>query len=964
MFRGSSFLIVRSLDLPRREAEDLQNKLKEQEAAKVYIKDDFDNSVNFLDPPLVTHIVATTVEFIEYAQAQKSMIPVTNPDWVYDSLADCKLLPLKTYNPDPAFFLKNCSVCCADNLPEGDKELIYAAVKVFGGNYVDVLTKYTTHLIAMDMTNEKSMLAGSILANKLSDDPIVNIKIVYPHWLDHCITMGQKVDETKYLIPDNNNNNNNNYNINNNNTDLLDLRNAKVRCEELDLMLDDSLPQVDDTTVTNLPIDYFQNKRIYVSSDFNLSQRLSNSVRALIEKYGGIVANTFDEVDSIDVYLGRYRQSDAYYKACQSNRIIVGNLQWFYSIILKKKWILPLNSNILYYPVPAKPLKAFKDLSISITNYCGDSRNYLIKLIEYLGATFTKTLTKDNDFLICAKATGRKYEGCSNWLNSWGEPEVKIVNHLWLEDCFIQWQKLDYKDLKYTNFGGEVGMEPLIGRVCLDKKLIDKQNSIFVKCTGNSHELDKEENEAGDIADSMSEDESTQVKSPVKRSLPNAPFVPSAPLVMSSVNTLNKNETSLVVKEKQALENENQNQNQNQKGNVITIVSPVVSNKADPNEIKTAIDLVSPTTPKNNENSLGGIKVDDRNAEAMGHHRYGGRSAAKKAAAKLHDNMSDLNAYQAMSKSSRKMKHYMEELENAATKRKKPLAEAGNEEEEDNDDDDNDNEKEKEEEEDKEEDKDKDANRSRKKKKQGEDILEMKENKRQKTNECDIVAILTGCELQINLTKNDCAKLQTVGIKIVSDLTRTKPNTLVAPKILRTEKFLRSLSTVDKIIHPSFIVDVLANIENTDNVRLRYNVDDYPLDRINKETRAELGVKSLKSLLSKTNIRGHLFSNMTLNLSSELNGGINVISGILKDHGLKEFKEIKPATQFSKKKNTVLSCEFNGSTTSILIANKNKDSKLITNFKKSVSNGMVVSWDWCVRSIFTMELQDIKEFEL
>ena len=240
----------------------------------------------------------------------------------------------------------------------------------------------------------------------------------------------------------------------------------------------------------------------------------------------------------------------------------------------------------------------------------------------------------------------------------------------------------------------------------------------------------------------------------------------------------------------------------------------------------------------------------------------------------------------------------------------------------------------------------------------------MKENKRQKTNECDIVAILTGCELQINLTKNDCAKLQTVGIKIVSDLTRTKPNTLIAPKILRTEKFLRSLSTVDKIIHPSFIVDVLANIENTDNVRLRYNVDDYPLDRINKETRAELGVKSLKSLLSKTNIRGHLFSNMTLNLSSELNGGINVISGILKDHGLKEFKEIKPATQFSKKKNTVLSCEFNGSTTSILIANKNKDSKLITNFKKSVSNGMVVSWDWCVRSIFTMELQDIKEFEL
>ena len=108
-------------------------------------------------------------------------------------------------------------------------------------------------------------------------------------------------------------------------------------------------------------------------------------------------------------------------------------------------------------------------------------------------------------------------------------------------------------------------------------------------------------------------------------------------------------------------------------------------------------------------------------------------------------------------------------------------------------------------------------------------------------------------------------------------------------------------------------------------------------------------------------MRGKLFDGISLNLSKNLNGGTEVIARILQDHGLKEFEEV-PATL--TKKTPICSCIHNGKEVSILIANKTKDLRLVTNFKKTYSNGVVLSWDWCVKSIFSMELQKFDEFKL
>lgn len=862
MFQGYTFLIIKSKELSHKEAAQLETVLCRHNATKVYSKDEFDNSTNYFDPPSITHIITNSINFIEYSQAQKSMIPIVTPEWVHNSVEQSTMLPIKSYNPNPDYFFRNCFVCCADNLPQGDKELIYAAVQAFGGNYLDVLSKYTTHLIAMDMTNEKSIIASSLIHDPNCKDPVMDIKIVLPHWIDHCLVTGKKLDEKKYTLPD---------------SDSFDM-NASDQAGELlnEIKNDFHVPILNDSVPLSSDsfkgVDYFQGKRFYLCSDFNLSQRLANSIKALIEKLGGIIVSTYSE--DIDIYLGKYRSGETYKKSRQNKRIIIANLQWLYSIIVTKKWVLPLNSNILYYPLPSKHIEEFENLKISISNYSGDSRAYLSRLITLMGATFTKTLTRENDFLVCAKPEGKKYDAAmSKWIGIDGKPEVQIVNHMWLEDCFIQWVKLDHFDAKYTNFGNlGLGMEPLIGGAHLDDEKLDEPTEDNTNVTGN-------------VDDSMSEDESTQSRKiiqPTPLAKAKREVTSSGDLMKFAENPTEENEDAISINS---------------------------SSSSTPSKSDISAEINSPKTPNN---------FVETNVS-----RYGGRSAAKKAAAKLHDNMSDLNAYLEMSKSSKKMKNYMNELENTVNSKRKQLQET-NDSKTDTD-------------------------------------LEGLDVKRLRTDECGIIAIMTGCEQDIELTKSDYAKLQSIGIKVITDLSKHTPNTLIAPKILRTEKFLRSLSKVCRIVHPSYIVNVLANAENNGDTLSLYRIDDYALDKVNPSANADLGVKSLQTLLLKKSTRGNLLDGISLNLSKNLNGGIEVISRILQDHGLKEYKEV-PATL--TKKTPICSCKYKSREVSILIANKTKDVKLVASFKKSHSNGIVLSWDWCVRSIFAMELQKFDEFEL
>ncbi|KAK6204439.1 regulator of Ty1 transposition [Scheffersomyces amazonensis] len=863
MFKGQTFLIVRSCEDSEDSAELSQAKtLLQENGATIIEKEEHDNDKNYLEEEeeqqqehdiVVNHIITKSIQFIEYGLAIKSMIPITLPNWVRDSISSGKPVNYKNYNPDPKFFFKDVFICVADNLPIGDKEAIYGGVKAFGGNYLDVLTKYTTHLIAVDITNEKSIIASSAIhtndndSHSHSQNNGIDIKIVLPHWIDHCITLGRKIDESAYLLP-----------------------NPSILKQDKQLFLNkySSIPEEELAHSQNYITDFFKGKSFYICQDYNVSERLINSVESLIDTHGGKVNLKFNE-DLIDVYIGKFRSGDSYSKSCKSNRIVVGNLPWLYHVIVTNKWILPINSNLLHYPIPNESLLEFKNLKISITNYSGDSRAYLVKLITYLGGTFTKTLSKDNDYLISAKDEGKKHlTAKEKWLNNEGNPKIKIVNHLWLEDCFAQWKLIEFNQSKYQFFGnGQNSMESLIGRTKLDEIVLKQWNGL------DNLDIDHEK-DSQNVDDSMSEDEATQIEAATTKT-------------------------------------------------------------------------TTTTDPEP---------------------RHRGRAAAVKAALKLHDNISDLNNFEKVKKSTKKLNAFADNWDGTPVKRSNPDADDNS-----------------------------DSQPSPLVKKlktdtgsesQSEPEESSVENEEQLINH--VVAIMTGCEKEISLSRSDIAKLTEAGIQVLSDFPISHTisiNTLIAPKILRTEKFLRSLSMVDNVVHPQYLMDVLERLNDNEKEKdnsesINYSVlakqvdlHQYSLAKYIpvKELNIELGYpikhkgNGLETLLNSPN-RGQVFNELNLNISANLNGGAEVISGILEDHGMTKCSIIKSSITMIQLKKCIIESTIKNDSICILIAHKSKDTKLINNFKKlnvnANANAIVVEWDWCVKSIFKGQLEPFQSYQL
>jgi hypothetical protein len=861
------FLVISSPELDL--VDEIVSILQKNGAKNVYTKKVSDTSTHYLNQPCyhITHIIANTTEFIEYSDALESMIPVTSNNWVLESVSAQKLVNPAKYNPDPKFFMKDCYVCVADNLPMGDKEVIYGGVKAFGGNYLDVLTKFTTHLIAVDLSNEKSIIASSAIDD---GEVKIDIKIVLPHWIDHCIMAGKRLDETPYLLP---------------NPPIL----QKSPSAQIDL--------IDDFPTSSPKTEFFTDKTFYISSDYNLSERLSLANTRLIESQGGKVISTFD-VDVVDIYIGKYRAGAQYRAAFSSSTIVVANLQWLYHIIVNQKWILPINSNLLHYPYPIHhPLN---NLQISITNYSGDARIYLSKLIELLGGTFTKTLTKENDYLIVAKPEGKKYNTAKyKWLNENNEPIIKTVNHLWLEECYANGELLDDSQLRYAFLGrNNDGLEFLLGKTKLiESKLAEPEKD---------EHLEEIRSDAAEVG-YLENDEEIERRDPPVKQVKEVP----ASRQISNVQAIDTPDAQ-----------------------VVSSAQPDSSLTQDKSQLNDEqIDQVKETDEDQN------TATNEKSQEVEIVQPRLGRSAAKKAALKLHNAMDDLNEYQKMVKSVTKMKTYMEELETTLTptKRSKTASPTPN-----------------------------------KKTKSSPSLAASKSA----ITKYDITAVMTGCELEVTLNKLDISKLAKVGIKIYSEFShKLKINTLIAPKILRTEKFLSSLSKVNRIVHPKYVIDVLRKLEECDIINedpeiivKSVDIDNYSLDRILpvQEINQELGYKSkgngLKNLVSSIKPEG-LFAETSLNLSSNLNGGIDIISKILKIHGMKDYKEVKMTANLEKK---LIPFEEGGQY--ILVAHKTKDTKLINAFKKlkrdSNFKGIVVEWDWCVKSIFQMKLQDLNQFAL
>ena len=147
--------------------------MREQIAAEHGTIIPFNPSVGRIDRlEEITYIVSETSDFPDYYRALDLMIHVVKPTWVMASLSIRKLKNPRTYSPDPALIMSDVVICCGD-IPTGDKEAIEGGVMAMGGQIAPSLSKQVTHLIALDLSDERCQLA---ISKRLQ------LMIVLPHW--------------------------------------------------------------------------------------------------------------------------------------------------------------------------------------------------------------------------------------------------------------------------------------------------------------------------------------------------------------------------------------------------------------------------------------------------------------------------------------------------------------------------------------------------------------------------------------------------------------------------------------------------------------------------------------------------------------------------------------------------------------------------------------------------------------
>lgn len=797
----------------------------------------------------VCHVLTQTVHFAGCARAADLMLPVTTLQWVLDSVEQNQKKNYRLYMPEPVPAMAGLVLCAANNLPQGDKDMIYSAVRQFGGQYLDQLSRYTTHLVTVDTVNSKAVVAAHVIRKQN-----LEIKLVLPSWFAECLRQQKHVPEAPYLLAD--------PAVGDSGTpNLKEQKEATSRSPALSSVL--------------------AGKRVYLSTDFNLSKPFIDLLEALVVSHGATLVSEFD-VDHIDIFVCKYRSGERFKRCCSSERVHVGLMVWLFRTIASGRYVSPMHSNLLLFPFPKVRIARFENLRISITGINGDARHYLMLLITIMGAVFTKTLDVKNDILVCGTESSEKHLAAqSRW------DKIKVVNSLWIEECYANWKFLDPCDFRYTNLKNE---DKLLGETRLTQNLLEDWVDRGAEVSGI-------EDSAGEESDDVMAVPTEEAAGPKTQELESA-------LAEKQL----ENETDSRKMEKV-------NEEYNADGDVEEDYEDGQNGQGEQKQQEDCDKLTQNGIEAKKPELVYEIPSSPLPERAS-------RSAKQKASLKLHSDMEDLNKYTLMSKSSRKMKSYMDELEQKVSKT---------------------------------------SSKKRDSKEHSVELINEKENDRPVSKKkikvegsSRYVAIMTGCELVLTLTRADSAKLARVGITIVNDYDISKRfiDTIVAPKVLRTEKFLKSISQAARIVHPQYLSAVLSQLGDKltqiseADLHAKVNIDNFSLDKVLsvKQVNEELGYEGTDNgLAALLSVKGQrlVFSELSLNLSSNLNGGPQLIESILKAHGLKDSRVIKLS---STTKNQDFVSLPNGDV--LLVAHKLKDQK----FKpKGV---IVVDWNWCVKCIF------------
>ncbi|KAL6184891.1 hypothetical protein ACLB2K_046290 [Fragaria x ananassa] len=112
---------------------------------------------------------------------------------------------------------------------------------------------------------------------------------------------------------------------------------------------------------------------------------------------------------------------------------------------------MPLDAaSVIYRPLKQlNGIPGARNLLMCLTGYHGQDRDDIMTMVALMGAQFSKPLVASKvTHLICYKFEGEKYRLAKQL------PQIKIVNHRWLEDCLRDWVLL--REDNYNQSGYEL----------------------------------------------------------------------------------------------------------------------------------------------------------------------------------------------------------------------------------------------------------------------------------------------------------------------------------------------------------------------------------------------------------------------------------------------------------------------------------------------------------------------------
>ncbi|KAG8858274.1 hypothetical protein FRB96_005405 [Tulasnella sp. 330] len=396
-----------------------------REARRVLIARGATAAETWLDANLV---ITETLDLKEGSRLASDTAMATTV-WLAHSVKHRKRMNPKYYSPDPSKFMSGVIAVSNGDLPRNDVEALSGAMYAYGGQWKHAFTTDVTHVFALAPQ-------GDVYEAAMRLKQTLDLEVVVPTWFQDCQHLQQKIPTGPYSFPS---------------PAIFKPLAALASTPQGELI--DRLKVIVESTEKNSLYrtvleacgekrskstrqktnNIWSGKQVLLADDLGVSEDVRITVEDSIKRNGGHVVVGEGNIDVVDVLVCRFRSGLAFDEAVRRN-ITIGSLAWALYVEQVERLTSPLDQ-LQHFPIPNYAIKGFEHHNITITNYTGDSREYMKQLISLTGAEFTASFSQKNTLVIAATLVGTKVEKAITW-------GIPVVNHVWLEDCFLEWKAL------------------------------------------------------------------------------------------------------------------------------------------------------------------------------------------------------------------------------------------------------------------------------------------------------------------------------------------------------------------------------------------------------------------------------------------------------------------------------------------------------------------------------------------